>query len=89
MWGNVKIKCKLCREELTKIYRIIVGTYCVSLIANYIYLLFVCFMVFSATFNNISVISWWSVLLVEDPVKTTDLPHVKNKLDHMMLYTSS
>ena len=28
--------------------------------------LFVCFMVFNATFNNISVISWRSVLLVED-----------------------
>ena len=27
--------------------------------------LFVCFMVFNITFNNISVISWWSVLLVE------------------------
>jgi hypothetical protein len=24
------------------------------------------FMVFSATFNNISVISWWSILLVEE-----------------------
>ena len=24
------------------------------------------FMVFNATFNNISVISWWSVLLVEE-----------------------
>ena len=24
------------------------------------------FMVFSATFNNISAISWWSVLLVEE-----------------------
>ena len=29
-------------------------------------LLFVCLMVFNATFNNISVISWWSVLLVEE-----------------------
>jgi hypothetical protein len=28
--------------------------------------LFVCLMVFNATFNNISVISWWSVLLVEE-----------------------
>ena len=28
---------------------------------------FVClFMVFNATFNNISVISWWSVLLMEE-----------------------
>jgi hypothetical protein len=30
-------------------------------------------MVFNVTFNNISVISWRSVLLVEDPEKTTDL----------------
>jgi hypothetical protein len=30
-------------------------------------ILFVCFfMVFSITFNNISVILWWSVLLVEE-----------------------
>jgi hypothetical protein len=28
--------------------------------------LFVCLMVFNTTFNNISVISWWSVLLVEE-----------------------
>jgi hypothetical protein len=28
--------------------------------------LFVCLMVFNATFNNISAISWWSVLLVEE-----------------------
>jgi len=28
--------------------------------------LFVCLMVFNATFNNISVISWLSVLLVEE-----------------------
>jgi hypothetical protein len=30
-------------------------------------------MIFDATFNNITVISWWSVLLVE---KTTDLLQV-------------
>jgi len=29
-------------------------------------LLIVCLMVFNATFSNISVISWWSVLLVEE-----------------------
>jgi len=34
-------------------------------------------MVFNATFNNISVISWQSVLLVE---KTTDLSQVTDKL---------
>jgi hypothetical protein len=26
----------------------------------------VCLMVFNVTFNNITVISWWSVLLVEE-----------------------
>ena len=28
--------------------------------------LFVCLMVFNATFNNISAITWWSVFLVEE-----------------------
>jgi hypothetical protein len=41
-------------------------------------------MVFNATFNNISVISWWSVLLV--PGETTDLLQVADKLYHIMLY---
>jgi hypothetical protein len=41
-------------------------------------------MVFDATFNNISAISWWSVLLVdEDPGKTTDMPQVTDKLYHI------
>jgi len=42
-------------------------------------------MVFNATFNNISAITWRSVLLVEEtrvPEKTTDLPEVTDKLDH-------
>ena len=46
-------------------------------------------MVFNITFNNISAISWWSVLLVEDtrvPEKTTDLPQATHKLYHIMLY---
>ena len=48
-------------------------------------------MVFNATFNNISVISWRSVLLVEETkvplVKpTTELLEVIDKLSHVMVY---
>ena len=48
------------------------------------------FMVFKATFNNIPVISWRSVLLVKETEvrgeKTTDLSQITDKLDHIMLY---
>ena len=45
-------------------------------------LIMVLLMVFNATFNNISVISWRTVLLVEE----TGLSQVTNKLYHIMLY---
>ena len=40
-------------------------------------------MVFNATFNDISVISWLSVLLVEE---TTDLSQITDKVYHIMLH---
>jgi len=46
-------------------------------------------MLFNATFNNISAISWRSVLLVEEtgvPGKKTDLSEVTDKFHHIMLH---
>jgi hypothetical protein len=43
-------------------------------------------MVFNTTFNNISVISWLSVLFEEE---TTDLSQVTDELYHLMLYCLS
>ena len=40
-------------------------------------------MLFNITFNNISAISWQSVLLME---KATDLPQVTDKLYHIRLF---
>jgi hypothetical protein len=42
-------------------------------------------MVFNATFNNISVISWRSFLLVE---KTTDLSEVTDTLSHNVVLST-
>ena len=44
-------------------------------------------MVFNAIFNNNSDILWWSVLLMEEPEKTTDQPKVTDKLYHIMVCT--
>ena len=44
-------------------------------------------MVFNATFNNISAISWRSLVVVEEteyPEKTTDLSQVTDKLYNIM-----
>ena len=54
-------------------------------------ILFVCLLVFNATFNNISVILWRSVLLVEEtgvPGENHDLSQVTDKIYPIMLHTS-
>ena len=46
-------------------------------------------MVFNANFSNISAISWWSVLFVEEtgvPGENHDLSEVTDKLYHIMLH---
>jgi hypothetical protein len=43
-------------------------------------------MVFNATFNNISFISWRSALLVEETGNTRRKPPTTDKLYHIMLY---
>jgi hypothetical protein len=46
-------------------------------------------MVLNATLINISVISWWSVVLVEEtevPGETCDLSHVTDNLHHIEWY---
>jgi len=43
-------------------------------------------MVLNTTFNNISVISWRSVLLVEYPEKTTDLPQNTDPVSNFAIY---
>ena len=45
--------------------------------------------VINSTFNNISIILWWAVLLVEETRvyrENHDLPQVTNILNHIMLY---
>jgi len=43
-------------------------------------------MVFNTIFNNISVISWGSVLFVEETRVPGENHKVTDKLDHIMLY---
>ena len=65
-------------------------TYCFDTVSENFYAFFgtigVRVMVFNATFTNISVISWRSVLFGKKQEKTTDLSHVFHKLYHIMFY---
>ena len=53
--------------------------------------MFVCLNVLNASFNNISVISWWLVLLAEESVGPGENPNMSRVTDTLyliMLYTS-
>ena len=55
------------------------------------YCFIVCLMVFNATFNNISVILWRSVLLLEEtgnPENTIHISQVTDNLYHILLYST-
>ena len=71
-------------------YNCFVVVYKCNFCYNMLVGLVIWFMVFNATFNNISIISWQSVLLVEENGGhgKKDMRQVTNKLYHIMLYTS-
>jgi hypothetical protein len=69
------------------IYYVFVHNYAVS--SNPAHGVSVKVMVLNTTFNNISAISWWSVLLVEEtggPWENHDLPQVTNIIYHIMFW---
>jgi len=73
--------CHLFHMLMLIVKSIYLQTCNIYVIGGFVHLvvcLFVCLMVFNATFNNISVISWRSVLLVDK----------NDKLYRIMLYTS-
>jgi hypothetical protein len=94
MWQNQKSYIYLLNSKFIKYFLIHCqnNKYYLIILCIFFYihcilkhnLRFVCLMVFNATFNNISAISWLSVLLVEETEereKTTDLSQVTDKLD--------
>jgi len=52
----------------------------------YVFINRVMVMVFNVPFNNISVILWRLVLLVEESWETTGLSQITDKLYHIMMY---
>jgi hypothetical protein len=54
------------RQLTTELRLVITEFFVQSAMIHVLRCLMVWFMVFNATFNNISVILWWSVLLVEE-----------------------
>jgi hypothetical protein len=75
------VLCTMLHVSLDCQFFILISIYVFSNV--YLFVIWVWHMVFNDIFNNISVISWRSALLVEE---TIDLSQVTDKLYHIMLY---
>ena len=92
--GREKVQCNTFDKNYIEMpdgmgQRLLIILVCIIL--NRFFCLFICLMVFSATFNNITDISCRSVLFVEEtggPGENYDLSQVTDKLYHIMLYSS-
>jgi hypothetical protein len=64
-------------RHITQLYNMDISLVLFNISSKFLKWVMVGVMVFNATFNNISVISWWSVLLVEE----TEVPGENNRPD--------
>jgi len=72
------LKQEICSSNLH--YKLLLE---LAKLSTAIYKIMVGFLVFNATFNNISVISWWSVLLAEETGVPANLYRIMLYREHL------